>query len=221
MNYFAHGYAFLDRPYFLCGTAVPDWLNVVDRKMRAKAKRALPFVDNRDSRIAEVAAGIVQHHRDDAWFHQTRAFAELSLQFTVATRDALGDDGGFRPSFLGHVLVEVLLDATLIDRYPERLDRYYEVLNGTDSEAVASAVNRMATRTSDVLGEFIRRFCSVRFLYDYCNDEKLLSRLNMVMRRVRLPVLPDRYIEVLEFARQAVTDRQSELLEPEAGASSP
>ena len=33
MNYFAHGVRFLEDPYFLAGTAVPDWLSVVDRRV--------------------------------------------------------------------------------------------------------------------------------------------------------------------------------------------
>ena len=37
MNYFAHGHRFVDDPYFLAGTAVPDWLSVVDRKVRVRA----------------------------------------------------------------------------------------------------------------------------------------------------------------------------------------
>ena len=32
MNYFAHALPFLDQPYFMAGTAVPDWLTVVDRQ---------------------------------------------------------------------------------------------------------------------------------------------------------------------------------------------
>ena len=32
MNYFAHALPFLDRPYFVAGTAVPDWLTVADRR---------------------------------------------------------------------------------------------------------------------------------------------------------------------------------------------
>ena len=28
VNYFAHGLRFLNRPHFLAGTAVPDWLSV-------------------------------------------------------------------------------------------------------------------------------------------------------------------------------------------------
>src|SRR5690606_20414525 len=103
MNYFAHGWRYTNEPYFLAGTATPDWLSVVDRKMRARAKRAALFVDNANPQLAQLARGIVQHHADDDWFHQTPAFTEMSLQFTVAIRDLLSPDDGFRPSFLGHI----------------------------------------------------------------------------------------------------------------------
>ena len=108
MNYFAHGLQFVQEPYLLAGTAVPDWLNVVDRRVRVRSKAALPFVDDPDDRTAAVARGVVRHHEDDAWFHRTRAFAELSWNFTVVIHDALSPDPGLRPSFLGHILVELL-----------------------------------------------------------------------------------------------------------------
>ena len=92
MNYFAHGRFFTDTPYLLAGTAVPDWLNVVDRKIRARSRSAELLLDSSDAITAEVARGIVQHHADDAWFHRTRAFAELTLQLTVEIRDFLGPD---------------------------------------------------------------------------------------------------------------------------------
>ena len=59
MNYFAHGRPFVDDPYFLAGTAVPDWLNVVDRRVRVRSKQARLFVDSADA--ARGAAG--RRHR--------------------------------------------------------------------------------------------------------------------------------------------------------------
>src|SRR3984957_18435669 len=38
MNYFAHGIRFVDRPWFLAGTALPDWLSVIDRRVRLRPK---------------------------------------------------------------------------------------------------------------------------------------------------------------------------------------
>lgn len=212
MNYFAHGRPFLDDPYFVAGTAVPDWLSVVNRKVRARERFAARLVSDEDPQVAAVARGVVQHHRDDDWFHQTRAFAELSLSFTVAIRDRLQPDAGFRPSFLGHILVELLLDATLIGEQPQRLDEYYRVLDSLDPYVVSRAVNRMTTRPTGMLPMFIPRFSAERFLYDYLDDGKLLFRLNNVMRRVKLPPLPASLASYFPEARERVRERQKELL---------
>ncbi len=212
MNYFAHGRSFVDDPYFLAGTAVPDWLCVVDRKVRVRSKSAAPWVEDDDPQLAALARGVVRHHRDDDAFHRTRAFAELSWQLTVAVRDALAPDDGLRPSFLAHLLVELLLDAALIEEEPERLEAYYRALGELDSLRVQRYVNRLATRQTDRLATLIPKFSQVRFLSDYAEDDKLFYRLNQVMRRVNLPQLPQSLSAVLPHARGQVKERRSELL---------
>lgn len=212
MNYFAHGRAFVDDPYFLAGTAVPDWMNVVDRRVRVRERYAAQHVEANDSRIASLARGIVQHHRDDAWFHETRAFTELSWQTTVVVRDALPADDGFRPSFLGHILVEILLDATLIAEDPENLDRYYQSMEALDAGLIESAINQMVPRGTERLASMIPLFSRERFLSDYLDDAKLRFRLNQVMRRVKLPALPESFLEILPGVRRDVTARREELL---------
>lgn len=219
MNYFAHGRPFLDRPYLVAGTAVPDWLNVVHRRVKARSKSAQRFVAAEDERVAEIARGIVQHHHDDRWFHQTRAFAELNLEFTVALRDLLAPDPGFRPSFLGHILVELVLDATLTADEPEKLDAYYEALAEVDPVLVNRTVSAIATQPTSMLLFLIPRFSRERFLYDYLDNEKLLFRLNNVMRRVGLPHLPSKVTGFLPVARQAVRARKDQLLSPPEGTA--
>lgn len=215
MNYFAHGRRFVQDAYFLAGTAVPDWLNVVDRRVRARSKAARNFLEHADHRESAVAQGVIQHHLDDNWFHQTRAFAELSLQFTLECRQRLQNDEGFRPSFLGHILVELLLDAALIEQDSHLLGSYYAALDRLDPTAVTSAVAQITGRNIDLLTTFISRFSAERFLYDYVDDAKLLTRLNHVMRRVQLPPLPATLSDFFPEARQSVRDRQAELLSGE------
>jgi hypothetical protein len=214
MNYFAHGRAFLDDPYFLAGTAVPDWLNVVARRVKVRTKHALPFVDDSDGQYSAVARGIVRHHADDSWFHETQAFAELSWQFTARIRGCLAGDDGLRPSFLGHILVEILLDASLIADDPTRLETYYRSLAAVDPELVEQAVCRMATGRPERLGTFITLFLRERFLWDYADNGKLCYRLNQVLRRVELPPLAERLTDVLPGLRRAVEERKMELLTP-------
>ena len=212
MNYLAHGWRFAEQPYFLAGTAVPDWLSVIDRKMRARGKTAALFVDDADENLSALARGIVQHHRDDEWFHQTTAFNELSLAFTLQVRDALPVDDGFRPSFLGHILVELLLDATLTEEEPSRLDNYYTALAQADPAFLQGAINRLSTRQSDKVAYLVTRFLQERFLYDYAEDGKLLVRLNHVMQRVGLPQLPAELADLFPEMRDQVRLRRNELL---------
>ncbi len=212
MNYFAHGRRFINDPYFLAGTALPDWLNVVDRRLRVRSKQAAMFVDNADETISRLAAGVMQHHADDAWFHVTPAFAELSLDFARRVRESLPADDGFRPHFLGHILVELLLDAELIEQDLGTLEAYYKAMNSLDGERVAAAVNMIAPRPAENLATFVGMFSRERFLFDYLDDGKLLLRLNQVMRRVGLPVLPASFADLLAELRRDVRHRQLELL---------
>jgi hypothetical protein len=212
MNYFAHGRLFVDDPYFLAGTAVPDWLNVVDRRVRVRSQQARRHVDAADERTARVARGIVQHCDDDAWFHATRAFAELSLELCRMLRERLPADDGFRPHFLGHILVEIMLDASLIAADPQRLEAYYAALDALDGPSVEEAVGRIGPRPATNLATFIDLFSRERFLWDYLDDAKLLFRLNQVMRRVTLPLLPLDLQATLAEARIVVDRRAHKLL---------
>jgi hypothetical protein len=212
MNYLAHALPFLDRPYFAAGAGVPDWLTVADRRVRLRIKHVEPFLADSDPVAAAVAGGVLRHLNDDARFHNTRAFAELSWQLTVLVRDALRDQEGLRPSFLGHLLVEVLLDATLSADNLYLLERYYQVLEAIDPTLVEAAVNRMAVHSTGRLAIMIAEFRRQRVLWDYLEDDKLLMRLNQVMRRVKLPFLPDEFTGIFAAARQMVGNRKDELL---------
>jgi hypothetical protein len=213
MNYFSHALPFLADPNFVAGTAVPDWLAVVDRGVRVRAKNAEPWAAHPNDVTASIARGLLQHFRDDAQFHKTRAFAETTMELSGAIGRTLAADHGFRPSFLSHVLVEVLLDWTLAEDNPGGLDAYYRALDAVDPAAVQEAVNRMSARTTDRLAPMILLFRRERILWDYGRNDKLLLRMNQVMRRVGFPPLPAGVQEILPAARQLVRRRQHELLE--------
>jgi hypothetical protein len=213
MNYLAHALPFLDDPYFVAGTAVPDWLTVVDRRVRVRAKGVEPLAGDPDGVTAAVARGVLQHLRDDRHFHATRALAETSIELAAAIRRVWPSDGGFGASFAGHLLVEVLLDATLAADHPAALDAYYRALQAVDGRAVEEAVNRMATRTTRRLAAFMALFCRARILWDYLEDDKLWRRLNQVMRRVGLGPLPDEALSLLPAARDLLRRRRHDLLE--------
>jgi hypothetical protein len=219
MNYLAHALACLDEPYEVAGAAVPDWLGLTRPRLRCRPRHAWPYVPAADRRVAAVARGVVRHHADDDWFHHTPAFGELSLELARRIRRTTGDADGMRPSFLGHILVELLLDAALIADDRSCLDRYYDALSKVDPRDVAATVGRMIGRDASALASIIERFASLGFLYDYVDDQSLTFRLNQIMRRVRLPQLPRAFLEVLPEARALVSAHREVLLTPRPGES--
>jgi hypothetical protein len=212
MNYFAHGMRFVDRPYFLVGTAIPDWMSVVDRRVRLRSKFVQPFAVETGTPESELAAGILQHLSDDGWFHKTSAFAIASAELTILFRDALPADEGHRPSFLGHILTEMLLDAALIDQQPDLLSRYYDAFANIDAGIVETAINQMVKVPTDRLHGFIPLFVRERFLTDYGDPARLLYRLNQVLRRVGLTPLPAGFDTVLVEARGVINRHRPGLL---------
>jgi hypothetical protein len=212
VNYFAHAIRFLDRPWFMAGTAIPDWLNVVDRKCRVRRKSVLARLPELSGTEQAVALGIVQHLDDDHWFHATPAFFECTNDLAVAFRSHLGPDDVWHCGFLGHIVLELLLDAELIRRNPELLDRYYAAFQAIDPEIVAGVVTRLATIPAPGLAHLIPLYVKERFLADYLDDRRLLHRLNQVMRRVKLPALPDSTVDVLAWSRELVAVQMPRLL---------
>jgi hypothetical protein len=212
MNYFAHGLRFTDRPWFLAGTAIPDWLSVADRDVRVRSRQALPFADGTGSVEAELAAGILQHHHDDQWFHRTRGFHEVTAQVATLFRETLGPEDGFRPGFLGHVATELVLDAVLIENHPQSLERYYDALGTLDPARLENAVNQMSRKTTTRLAPLLPLFQREQFLRDYLDPQRLLYRLNQVMRRIKLNQLPGEIENVLVAARSVVKPRLRDLL---------
>ncbi len=216
MNYLAHGIRFLDRPYFMAGTAVPDMLSVVDRRVRMRTKRIEPLLPEwpEGSPEHEVALGILQHLSDDDWFHTTLGFSDITGRMAGLFREALPDDR-FLNGFLGHIVTELLIDAELSERHPLHLERYYHAMQTVDPHVVQRVVNASSREPTDQLAEFIPLFIAEGFLRDYRDSAKLLRRLNQVMKRVKLEPLPVSTIEVLDAGRELVATHLETLLPPD------
>ena len=212
MNYLSHAYKHLHDPYFIVGTSLPDWMSVIDRRNRARSQSAERILDDDDQRVVSIARGVMQHHHDDRWFHQTEQFATMSTRFAVELRQLLVENSGHQAGFVGHIVVELLLDAVLSDSNPDYLMRYYEGLQAVDLELIQVAANRICSKPFEALPLLVPRFVQERFLADYATDAGLWMRLNHVMRRVGLPPLPESVVSWLAIARQQVRSAANDLL---------
>jgi hypothetical protein len=214
MNCLAHAINYLDDPWFLIGTGMPDWLSMADRQVRLRPKHLDLFKAEMGQPARLMAEGIRQHWADDEWFHRTVAFHEVTSQIGILFRDAYGSADRFRSGFVGHIAMEMLIDAILSERQPDALDRYYSVVENVDAGEVESIINSYGAKQTNRIQLFLARYLDEQFLRDYTDDDRLLYRLNRVLNRVRLDSLPDRAAEQVATARLLVRERCDELLTP-------
>ena len=215
MNYFAHAIRFLDRGVFAIGTSLPDMLSVVDRRSRLRSKLVEPFADGSPTFQAELAAGVLQHLEDDRWFHTTEGFLVTTGQLTEIFRRVIGSHDGMSCSFLGHIVTELQLDAALDERYPGLLDDYYQRLAEIDAGAIAVEIDRLATKPVEGFAYLIEQFRIAQFIRDYRDPQRLLYRLNQVMKRVKLDQLPEQTTDALAESWEIVRSRMEVLLPSE------
>lgn len=212
MNYLSHAQAFLDRPTFALGTQLPDFLNMVNRRARARSKVAQTFVRAEDTFLAEVAAGVVQHHRDDHAFHNSLEFLGLQERLAERLRLQHPDPRGMRSWFTAHIAIEMLLDAAITRQYPERLERLYEIFRSVDGCQYRAAAETLTGRELPNFAEMHQRFLSERFLSDYGTDAGLFYRVNRILQRVGLEPFLDTQIAWVALARDWVEARRDNLL---------
>lgn len=219
MNFLSHAIPYLTSPGFgspllAVSTGIPDWLTVVDRKIRARGKLAEKHIHSTDAELSDVARGILLHISDDRWFHGTQAFVETNMELAIQLRDQLPGDAGFRPSFVGHILIEMLLDGLWIRDDREHAEKYYTAIRQAPPSTIERCVNVITGKPTTKLAAVINRFAEIQFLYDYLDHKKMLMRLNQVMNRVGLPPLPNAIAGWLPEAQDLVESRRLQLLTP-------
>ena len=214
MNFLSHAIPYLDRPLLAVSTGIPDWLSVVDRKIRARGKMALVHVQSDDHELRMVAEGILRHIEDDRWFHGTQAFVETNMELALQLRALLPGDSGFRPTFVGHILIEMLLDGMWIRDDRSTAESYYDAIKKAPPATIQRCVNTITGKPTEKLVTVIDRFAEIQFLYDYLDPDKLLMRLNQVMKRVGLSPLPEVIGDWLPKAHELVESRRRRLLTP-------
>jgi len=212
MNYFAHGYRFLDDPYFMVGTALPDWLGVANRNVRVPPIRVRPWIDAVDPTTATIARGILQHHDDDAEFHVTRDFAELNIRFAKEIKRIDPSAHEMVTPLLAHIVPELILDSILIEESPGLIDQYYRVMTEIDLATVLSVVEQISGREPTDLARFHAIFLHEQFLRDYADDGRLFYRLSQIIKRVNWGPMPQGFENLLPEMRKEVVKRRAGLL---------
>jgi hypothetical protein len=179
VNYLAHAWVLGEAtPGVVLGAALPDLMGAFDRRAPRLAHDAAAALERAGER--ELARGVRAHHAADVSFHALPAFKEGCAEL----RGELAKLGleRVRGFFAAHLLLEMLLDAALMEEDPGLAPRFYEAM---EKAPVARAAELCAGADAAEFAVWIGRFTRSRFLLDYASDEKLVHRLEQVLSRAR------------------------------------
>jgi hypothetical protein len=113
----------------------------------------------------------------------------------------------------------MFLDAFWIREDRSTAERYYDSLKEIPPQTIQRCVNTITGKPTEGLVDVLSRYVESQFLYDYLDHQRLLFRLNQVMKRVTLAPLPDELIDWLPSAEKLVESRRQRLLTPPDGSN--
>ena len=190
MNLVAHFY--LDRQrvnsYFTVGAATPDLLSIYNSRLRIKQRHLRKLTEEERGRVnPPFLDGLQRHFFADGVFHTSPLFHSETKRVSNMLVDYFPDLNIERKFFIGHILLELLLDKVLITRHPGILESYYGHFESLQPfrdvrQSLEIAVGHELPNYERYLSRFLRR----KYLYHYADPEHLAWLLRHILRRVRI-----------------------------------
>ena len=190
MNLVAHYYLDRDRvnSYFVVGAATPDLLSIYNSSLRIKARHLKKMSEDQAGRITPpFLSGLYRHFFADGVFHLSPTFNAETKQISNMLVDYFPDLNVQRKFFIGHILLELLIDKILIDKNPGILESYYGHFESLQPfrdlrKASQLAVGHDLPNYEAYMHKFMRR----KYLYHYADFEHIAWVLRRILRRVSI-----------------------------------
>lgn len=212
MNYLAHAWILpADDPDLVLGSALPDLAGTYDRRSPRLAGDAALRLESEG--LTSLARGIRAHHAADRSFHELDAFREGCAELRPLAARLNAGGARVRGFFFVHLVLEVLLDAALLERAPALARDFYEALDAAALRGERAARALGSPRDAGGFGVFCGRFVEARFLEDYATDAGVARRVAQALGRARQDLGPARALleAELPLAREAVRSRTDAL----------
>lgn len=184
MNYLSHFYLVQDHPdpYLILGMVLPDMVknhrkdwNMHPRRQRLQLQQ--------DPVLASVLRGWELHLETDRRFHSSLFFKEHSRELRKQIAGVL-DRLPFRPFFLAHVALELLLDSLLL--LQQRVDpgKLYRQLAACEEQDIIRFLELNGIPQAPSFTAWYRAFIRDAYLYSYSSSSSLSHALEGIGQRV-------------------------------------
>jgi acyl carrier protein phosphodiesterase len=197
MNFLAHFYfdGVDGAPSYNLGLVLPDLMGMVRRGWKLKQSHLQNHVIPVHKAIA---SGASAHLQMDDWFHKTDFFIRGRSLVKATLEEAGVTYPPYRPGFLSHVLLELLLDRLIVLHYTSMVSKFYRELAIVSVDWVRSFFESINLTFDDNFPAFFTQFINNQFAFRYAYDTPLLEALNQIAKRVSQPVFKDDQMEDLK-----------------------
>lgn len=181
MNFLSHFYLDGSNDHKLnFGLLFPDFLGIIDRSV--KVHQLLPEIDEKEESFKH---GISLHVRADAIWHNSDYFKFKTELIGDVLRDFEFYEKPYRPFFMTHVMLEILLDRMLLLQKPDLATGMYNSLEGLEKQWIIQLFSN--EKLSENMPKFVSNFTDSRYVYKYSDNAHFIYALNRLFKRVGLP----------------------------------
>lgn len=182
MNFLSHYYFDRNQPALkIVGSLLPDLIkNAGVNKVKSPLKNTGLLENNL---YTDLLAGWRNHIEVDKYFHSSDFFIHHSQALKEEIKEVtVGSE--VRPSFLGHIALELILDHLLIQKNKIQVGNLYIALQEADKETIASFLLQCTEQESDRILNFIQNFNASKYLLSYQKMENIAYALNRICMRL-------------------------------------
>ena len=217
MNFLSHFYLVQHDPdpYLVLGMMLPDMTKNHRKNWNLHPKKHLRKFEN-DAILMSISRGWELHLETDRRFHSSSFFSRHSVELRkqIAT---VFTGPPFRPFFLAHVALELLLDSLLIIQQKVDTGKFYAQLSACPEDDIIRFLELNGIVEAASFAGWYRQFIDSAYLYSYASPDGLSHALDRIGRRVWQAPVPEkerqRLAEILRIYRNEIENEYLPIFE--------
>ena len=183
MNFLSHyNVHATESPEFNFGLLFPDFLGIISRGYKLQH-----FKNDFSGESPNLLLGIAHHELADGLWHQSGFFKDKCDLIKVVLSAYGFYKKPFRPFFMSHVMLEILMDRAIVRESEAHPNKMYDSLEEV-GDALIQEISDVHKATSE-FGRFFANFRSNRYVFSYSDNEMFIYALNRLFSRVKHPQL--------------------------------
>lgn len=195
MNFLSHYYFDKDtNPYQILGSVLPDLFKNATKVRLHPEKNPSAFMAN--PKVSKIFMGWNNHLAVDKYFHNSTFFFENTARIKIDIKPML-EESLFRPSFLAHITLELILDHLLLTQQIVHVDAFYTALQNVEEEVIEEFLTISGVIDSRDFMRFFTSFMKSRYLFKYEQTASISYALNQICMRVWPEQLDDNQLLAL------------------------